>query len=75
MQSKKFAKQLIIIFSIIIFLCGGIAIAASYSGNNSSYKFHRVGCRYYNCKNCTFTFSSRDEAIEAGYEPCKVCNP
>ena len=50
-------------------------IESVYHGNTSSKKFHKPSCRYYNCKNCTAVFSSRQKAIAAGYEPCKVCNP
>jgi micrococcal nuclease len=50
-------------------------IAGGYSGNTNSGIFHSSGCRYFNCKNCTARFSSRDEAISAGYRPCKVCRP
>ena len=46
-----------------------------YHGNTSSLIFHRPGCRYFNCKNCTMVFKSREEVIEAGYRPCKVCKP
>ena len=46
-----------------------------YHGNVKSKKFHRPTCRYYNCKNCTSIFYSRDETIEAGYIPCKICKP
>ncbi|MDM8214675.1 thermonuclease family protein [Desulfovibrio piger] len=51
------------------------AIAGGYSGNTNSGIFHSSGCRYFDCKNCTAHFSSRDEAISAGYRPCKVCRP
>lgn len=46
-----------------------------YHGNYSSKKFHKPGCRYYNCSKCTVLFQNRDEAIQAGYKPCKICNP
>jgi methylphosphotriester-DNA--protein-cysteine methyltransferase len=46
-----------------------------YHGNVRSKKFHRPGCRYYNCKNCVVRFTSRAQAIQAGYVPCKVCKP
>ena len=46
-----------------------------YHGNVKSKKFHRPSCRYYNCKNCTAIFHSREEAILAGYEPCGLCKP
>ncbi|MEN8135221.1 MAG: Ada metal-binding domain-containing protein [Thermodesulfobacteriota bacterium] len=28
-----------------------------------------------NCKKCAAIFDSREEAISAGYRPCKVCKP
>ncbi|MHC1743950.1 MAG: thermonuclease family protein [Syntrophobacteraceae bacterium] len=46
-----------------------------YHGNRSSHIFHRPGCRYYDCGNCTAEFKSREEAIAAGYRQCKVCKP
>jgi micrococcal nuclease len=46
-----------------------------YHGNVKSKKFHRPSCRYYNCKNCTAIFHSREEAIRSGYEPCGLCKP
>lgn len=46
-----------------------------YHGNVRSKKFHRPSCRYYDCKNCTARFTSREQAIQAGYVPCKVCKP
>ena len=44
-------------------------------GNIKSHIFHRQSCRYYDCSNCTAVFSTRDEAIKAGFRPCKICNP
>ena len=46
-----------------------------YHGNEKSLSFHRPGCRYYDCPDCTASFNSREEALAAGYEPCKVCKP
>ncbi len=50
----------------------------SYHGNVMSKKFHKTSCTYYRTfdyVNCTVSFSSREEAIRAGYEPCTVCGP
>ena len=47
----------------------------NFHGNVKSKNFHRQGCRYYNCKKCTAVFSSRDDAINSGYRPCKNCSP
>ncbi len=46
-----------------------------YHGNIESRIFHAPECKAYNCNNCTAIFHSREEAIEAGYKPCKTCNP
>ncbi|MCJ2165949.1 MULTISPECIES: Ada metal-binding domain-containing protein [unclassified Pseudodesulfovibrio] len=55
----------------------GEAQAAStvYHGNRNSYIFHQPACRYYNCKNCSVVFTSRQEALGAGFRPCKICKP
>ncbi|MCF8032899.1 MAG: hypothetical protein K9K66_07795 [Desulfarculaceae bacterium] len=47
----------------------------AYAGNVKSKSFHQPGCRYYQGADCTTSFASRDEAVEAGYKPCKVCKP
>jgi hypothetical protein len=46
-----------------------------YHGNVKSRVFHGPGCRHYSCKNCVANFKSREEAVQAGYRPCMVCNP
>jgi len=46
-----------------------------YHGNVKSKILHRPGCQYYNCKNCVANFKSPEEAIRAGYRPCRICNP
>jgi len=48
---------------------------APYLGNTSSMVFHRQGCKYYDCKNCTVSFSSRQVAVGDGYKPCGICRP
>lgn len=50
-------------------------VAKPYHGNVKTKKFHRFGCRYYSCRNCLARFKTREEAIKAGYYPCKVCRP
>jgi endonuclease YncB( thermonuclease family) len=49
--------------------------AGVYHGNVNSHKFHRLGCKHYNCKNCTATFGSKEDAVAAGYSPCGKCRP
>ncbi len=47
-----------------------------YLGNAYNHTFHVPGCRYYGCRDCTTrAFDTREEAIKAGYRPCKLCQP
>jgi micrococcal nuclease len=51
--------------------------AGKYIGNSNSKKFHYPDCRW--AKEISpanrLEFTSRQEAISAGYQPCKVCKP
>lgn len=51
--------------------------AGTYIGNSNSHKFHVPTCKSVGkmSEKNKVTFSSRDEAINQGYQPCKVCNP
>jgi len=46
-----------------------------YHGNLRSKVFHQPACKDYNCKNCIAVFSTREEAVNAGYRPCGGCRP
>lgn len=48
-------------------------VGAVYHGNVKSKVFHAPGCQHYNCKNCTVTFRSQEEAVKAGYRPHHTC--
>lgn len=50
---------------------------AAYIGNNNSNKFHSLTCRWAGeiSTGHILYFRNRDDAVAAGYEPCKVCNP
>ena len=51
--------------------------AVNYVGNVNSRKFHVSSCSFANKMNPKnrVNFQSRDEAISAGYVPCKRCKP
>ena len=72
---KKFLTALV----AIIFVTTAVAtvFAANYVGNAKSKKFHVASCTY--AKKMSpqnrVDFSSRDEAVDEGYIPCKRCNP
>lgn len=51
--------------------------SSSYIGNSNSMKFHYTTCTWVGKMNPAnkVPFATRDEAISAGYVPCKVCKP
>lgn len=51
------------------------SMGQQFHGNINSRKFHRSSCQHFNCKNCKAIFKSREEAMAAGYSPCKLCSP
>ena len=48
---------------------------APFSGNIVTKTFHREGCRYHGCLTCLEKFSTREDAIAAGFKPCGSCKP
>lgn len=52
-------------------------LAAQYVGATTTGKFHYTSCRWANKirSDHRVYFETRDEAIAAGYVPCKVCAP
>lgn len=71
-------KKSILTFSLAAMLSVSIAgVADAYIGNCHSYKFHEDYCSsVYQMKDRNKVyFDTRDEAINAGYVPCKRCNP
>ncbi|MGE5418298.1 MAG: MBL fold metallo-hydrolase [Acidobacteriota bacterium] len=44
-------------------------------GNRRSHKFHKAQCGYLPSSQNRVYFTTRDEAIEAGYSPCGSCHP
>lgn len=52
-------------------------IDAPYVGNKSSHKFHYSWCLSVadTKEKNKVSFHSREDAIQAGFEPCKRCNP
>lgn len=46
-----------------------------FRGNTVSGSFHKPGCKHYKARNSTRLFASREDALRAGYSPCRKCNP
>lgn len=72
---KKLALILTLIFSILAVATP--TLANVYVGNLKSYKFHYQGCQWERkmWESNRIYFDSRDEAINYGMVPCKVCRP
>ena len=71
---KKFTVVLVmIIFAIMT----AHVLASNYIGNANSKKFHYADCAAVGKMNPAnkVPFNTRDEAVTAGYVPCKRCNP
>lgn len=51
--------------------------SGDFVGNSNSHKFHKSSCKWAKKIGSSnkVTFSSRDEAINQGYQACKVCSP
>lgn len=45
----------------------------SFQGNSKSHVFHSPGCQHYDCRNCTESFKSIEEALKAGYRKHEQC--
>jgi methylphosphotriester-DNA--protein-cysteine methyltransferase len=62
---------------LLVLILPTIAYASSYVGNARTHKFHYDSCRYVSQMNESnkVWFETREEAIAAGYVPCKVCRP
>lgn len=55
----------------------GTVLAADYVGNSNSMKFHYASCRAakkIRAEN-RVEFEDRDAAVDAGYQPCGICQP
>jgi outer membrane biogenesis lipoprotein LolB len=73
-----FKRKLLPIIVVLLIACSAAtALASTYVGNARTHKLHYADCRYVgemNDSNKVY-FEDRDEAIDEGYVPCKVCKP
>ena len=51
------------------------AVDPAYQGNVKSKVFHKKGCRYFDCADCSAKYTTREAAIADGYRPCGTCKP
>ena len=65
------------VISWMLFVFALAAMAFAYIGNARSGIFHYDSCQYVyrmNDSNKVY-FDSREDAVDAGYRPCRVCRP
>lgn len=71
-------KRFVYLLSLLLILLMPLVVyAASYVGNKNTRKLHYIKCTYVsrmNNSNKVF-FDSLQDAVKAGYVPCKVCSP
>ena len=82
---RKAMKRLLsslVLCGLLLTPCAGTPAGApavqqkgsGFRGNPASKVYHNSGCRYFNSKGASKTFATQQEAVKAGYRPCKVCN-
>ena len=70
---KRFALSVI----AILLLAAAVLAAPQYVASIHKEPFHRLSCRWaqkISPKNAVY-YNTREEAIQDGHRPCKVCNP
>jgi methylphosphotriester-DNA--protein-cysteine methyltransferase len=67
---KALLKPLVVLALVFSF---SAVFAAEIKCNTKTKTCHFETCRHYNCKDCTKTFQSEQEAVSAGYKFCKRC--
>jgi hypothetical protein len=54
---------------------GEAAVEGDFIGNKRSLKFHLPTCKFLPAEKNRVPFKTREEAVNEGYVPCKVCKP
>ena len=67
-------KKVLTLTAMLVLVC---STAFAYVGNTRTGKFYRDGCRYVQrmSESNKEYIETREEAIDEGYVPCKVCRP
>ena len=67
----------IVVLTIFSIACLSLAADFKYVGSKNSNKYHHPDCRWakkISAKNLV-TFETAQDAVKAGYVPCKACKP
>lgn len=61
----------------VLFLAAAVLAAPQYVASVNKEPFHRISCRWaqkISPKNAVY-YNTREEAVQDGHRPCKVCRP
>lgn len=70
-------KRLALSILAVLFLAAAVLAAPQYVASINKEPFHRISCRWaqkISPKNAVY-YNTREEAIQDGHRPCKVCKP
>jgi micrococcal nuclease len=69
-------KRFVLVF-VVLFLFTAYATAAEFLASKNSTKYHETSCKLAQKikQENMVKFESPEDAIKAGYEPCKKCKP
>ena len=70
-------KRLTLSILAVLFLAATVLAAPQYVASIHKDPFHRISCRWaqkISPKNAVY-YNTREEAIQDGHRPCKVCRP
>ncbi|MDQ3281527.1 MAG: hypothetical protein M3Q69_08950 [Acidobacteriota bacterium] len=63
-----------LLLCVLLLAASAAPAAEPLHGNTRTHVFHHATCRYYSCTNCTARFDSVQEARDAGYRACGLCD-
>ena len=70
-------KRLALSALAVLLLAAAVLAAPQYVASINKEPFHRISCRWaqkISPKNAVY-YNTREEAIQDGHRPCKVCRP
>lgn len=70
-------KRLALSILAVLFLAAAVLAAPQYVASVHKEPFHRISCRWaqkISPKNAVY-YNTREEAVQDGHRPCKVCRP
>jgi len=66
-----------VLIAMAFFMFATLAFSGEFYGSSHSHKYHYPGCRWARKikPSNLVIFTSPEQAVKAGYKPCKICAP